>query len=156
MNSECGRKISRSKWGAAARLWPTHCGLCICTAGAHLVRLEIGFSRTRQGVAGVESAGRRIARCGNRSAVNATVRSTERPVVRLLGVGRGRRKSRRARWRLERYGNGSRGFAKSPATVSATHVTVTMEKSEGESRSRTTELTISSGSLLLWGCQPAD
>ncbi len=49
---------------------------------------------------------------------NATVRSTERLVARLLGIGRGRRKSRRADWRFERYGNSSRGFAKSPATTS--------------------------------------
>ncbi len=48
---------------------------------------------------------------------NATVRSTERMVARLLGIGRGRRKSKRAASEAERYGNSSGGFAKPPATT---------------------------------------
>ena len=48
---------------------------------------------------------------------NATVRSTERMVARLLGIGRGRRRPRRALPDAALYGNGNRRFTKSPATT---------------------------------------
>ena len=47
---------------------------------------------------------------------NATVRSTERLVARLLGVGRASTQVP-ARPAIERYANGSGRFAKSPATT---------------------------------------
>ena len=85
---------------------------------------------------------------------NATVRSTERMVARLLGIGRGRRKSRRGDWRFERYGNGSRGFAKSPATTSGHPCHDSPWRKTRSNRDRgTMERTISSGLLLLLACR---
>ena len=85
---------------------------------------------------------------------NATVRSTERLVARLLGIGRGRRKSRRATADSNATATAVEDLQNRLQQHLATHVTI----HHGEKRGRiqnpgTTEQTISSGLLLLWGCR---